>query len=64
MEVIIQLVSVRIRIIHLKKRYNTWVIKEGNVVSPTIIIIRIIRLKNGEAIKIKVLGGNTQLENC
>jgi len=54
MEVIIQT-----RVIHLKKRSITWVIRENNVVSP--IIIKIICLKVGEPIRTKVLGGNKML---
>ena len=55
------MVIVLYRIIHLNKRSITWVIRDGKVISPTIIIIRIICLKHGEVIIIKVLGGNKML---
>jgi len=44
-EVIIPMVTVLIKIIHLKKKLIIWEIKEGKVGSPIII------LKVGEAIK-------------
>jgi len=45
------MVTALLKIIHLKKRFIIWEIKEGKVDSPIITII----LEAGEAIKIKVL---------